>query len=56
MTLAFSSAKTASTTPRIAFAAVMVAIFASGAEAETTIVPSRPDVRANGRGLDGLRN
>jgi hypothetical protein len=40
MTLAFSSAKTASTTPRIAFAAVMVAIFASGAEAETTIVPS----------------
>jgi hypothetical protein len=40
VTLAFSSAKTATTAPRIAFAAAIVTLFASGAQAETTIIPS----------------
>ena len=40
MTLAFSSAKTATTAPRIAFAAAIVTLFAAGAQAETTIIPS----------------
>jgi hypothetical protein len=40
MTLAFSSAKTATAAPRIAFAAAIVTLFASGAQAETTIIPS----------------
>lgn len=40
MSLAFSSAKTATTAPRIAFAAAIVTLFASGAQAETTVAQS----------------